>query len=83
MKHIRKGTVVIKRPNRSTANDIEEVVLSDVYYVNDNLIRYQKSVAKRRWNTLTIKIVADDISGRSFLLYLKNKWNELIERYEF
>lgn len=82
-KYIGKGTVVIKRLNRSTASDIEEVVLSDVYYVNDSIIRYQKSVAKRKWNSMATKILADDISGRSLLLYLRNKWNELIKNITF
>lgn len=37
-KHIQSGTVVIKRPNRSTASGVEEAVLTDIYYVNDNSI---------------------------------------------
>lgn len=82
-KHIHRGTVVIKRPNRSTASGVEEAVLTDVYYVNDNVIRYQKSVAKGRWSDLATKIVAEDVSGRSLLLYMKMKWDELIEKYDF
>lgn len=82
-KHIHRGTVVIKRPNRSTASGVEEAVLTDVYYVNDNVIRYQKSVAKGRWSDLATTIVAEDVSGRSLLLYMKMKWDELVEKYDF
>lgn len=62
---------------------MEEAVLTDVYYVNDNVIRYQKSVAKGRWSDWATKIVAEDVSGRSLLLYMKMKWDELVEKYDF
>lgn len=80
-KNIEQGDLIIRRPNRSTAKDVEEVKLYDVLYVNDSLIRYQRSQAKKQWKKLAEVISMDDICGNCGVEYFRTQWKRLCEKY--
>lgn len=81
-KNIEQGDLIIRRPNRSTAKDVEEVKLYDVLYVNDSLIRYQRSQAKKQWKKLAEVISMDDICGNCGVEYFRVQWQSLCEKYD-
>ena len=79
-KNICVGTVVIQRPY--TSRTAEPVVLEDVKYVNDSLIRYQRAQAKKTLATLKSGLNFSDILGGCGVAYFMNQWNELKEKYQ-
>ena len=79
-KNICVGTVVIPRPY--TSRTAEPVVLEDVKYVNDSLIRYQRAQAKKTLATLKSGLNFSDILDGYGVAYFMNQWNELKEKYQ-
>ena len=79
-KNMSVGDVVIKRPNRQAYND-RDVVLKDVKFVGGNVVRYQREQSKKRWTKLATVLSEDDICGNKSVEFFKEKWEELVEKY--
>ena len=79
-KNICVGTVVIPRPY--TSRTAEAVILEDVKYVNDSLIRYQRAQAKKTLMTLKSGLGFDDIAGKCGVAYFMHQWELLKRKYE-
>ena len=79
-KNISVGTVVIPRPY--TSRTAEPIVLEDVRYVSESLIRYQRKQAKSTLTTLKSGLNISDILGGCGVAYFMNQWNELKEKYQ-
>lgn len=73
------GDVVVKRPNRSSAKGVEEIHYENVKHVTENMIRYQRANAKKKWRKLSDVLFPEDICGRSGVEYFMEQWRRLIE----
>lgn len=58
------------------------IVLKDVRYVSESLIRYQRKQAKSTLTTLKSGLNISDILGGCGVAYFMNQWNELKEKYQ-
>lgn len=80
-KNISQGQVVVERPDRRSVKDAERLVLEDVEYVNDSLIRYQRRKAENTLATLKGALKISDITGNCGVAYFMNQWEQLVRKY--
>ena len=80
-KNIMEGQVVVERPDRRSVKDAERLVLEDVEYVNDSLIRYQRRKAENTLATLKGALKISDITGGCGVTYFTNQWEQLVRKY--
>ena len=81
-KNIKTGDAVIKRPNRHSYTD-RDIALKDVKYVGGTVVRYQRERTRLRWAKLRNVLSEDDILGNKSVEYFQEKWNELVEKYNY
>ncbi len=81
-KQIGIETVIIERPGKCQKKGTETLVLKDVRCINDSLIRYQKSNAKKILTTLKNGLRFSDISSGCGVTYFMKQWNNLKEKYQ-
>lgn len=80
-KNITEGQVVVERPDRRSVKGAERLVLEDVEYVNDSLIRYQRRKAEKTLSTLKNALKISDITGGCGVAYFMNQWDDMVRRY--
>ena len=80
-KNIMEGQVVVERPDRRSVKDAERLVLEDVEYVNDSLIRYQRRKAESTLAILKGALKISDITGGCGVAYFMKQWEQLVRRY--
>ncbi len=81
-KNISKGQVVVERPDRRSIKDVERLVLVNVEYITDSMIRYQRHKAEETLSTLKNALKISDITGGCGIAYFMTKWKELVEKYQ-
>ena len=60
---------------------LERLVLKDVEYVNDSLIRYQRRKAESTLAILKGALKISDITGGCGVAYFMKQWEQLVRRY--
>lgn len=80
-RNLKEGQVVVERPDRRSVKDVEPLVLENVEYVSDSLIRYQRQKAKDTLSTLKDALKISDIAGRCGMTYFMNQWEDLEKKY--
>ena len=80
-KNIMEGQVVVERPDRRSVKDAERLVLENVEYVNDSLIRYQRRKAENTLATLKEALKISDITGGCGVAYFMNQWEQMMRKY--
>lgn len=78
-KNVVTGDVVVKRPNRSSAKGVEEMHYENVKHVTENMIRYQRANAKKKWRKLSVVLFPEDICGRSGVEYFMEQWRAFVK----
>lgn len=81
-KNIKVGDVVIKRPDRHSYTD-RDVELKGVKFVGGTVVRYQREQTRFRWAKLKEVLTEEDILGNKSAEYFREKWNELLFKYNF
>ena len=81
-KNIMEGQEVVERPDRRSVKDAERLVLEDVEYVNDSLIRYQRRKAENTLSTLKEALKISDITGGCGVAYFMTQWEQLVRKYK-
>ena len=81
-KNIKMGDVVIKRPDRHSYTD-RDIELKDVKFVGGTVVRYQREQTRFRWAKLKEVISEDDILGNKSVEYFQEKWDELLNKYNY
>lgn len=81
-KNIKMGDVVIKRPDRHSYTD-RDIELKDVKFVGGTVVRYQREQTRFRWAKLKEVLTEDDILGNKSVEYFQEKWDELLNKYNY
>ncbi len=81
-KNISKGQVVVERPDRRSVKDVERLVLVDVDYITDSMIRYQRHKAEETLGALKNALKISDITGGCGVDYFMSRWFELVRKYQ-
>lgn len=81
-KNIKVGDVVIKRPDRHSYTD-RDVELKGVKFIGGTVVRYQREQTRFRWAKLKEVLTEEDILGNKSTEYFREKWNELLFKYNF
>lgn len=80
-RNLMEGQVVVERPDRRSVKGAERLVLENVEYVSDSLIRYQRRKAGNTLATLKDALKISDIAGRCGMAYFMNQWEDLKKKY--
>ena len=81
-KNITVGQVVVERPDRRSVKDVERLVLKNVEYITDSMIRYQRHKAEEILSTLKNALKISDITGGCGVTYFMNQWMDLVRKYQ-
>lgn len=81
IRNLKEGRVVVERPDRRSVKDVEPLVLENVEYVSDSLIRYQRRKAGRALATLKDVFIISDTICECGIAYFNNQWEDLEKKY--
>ena len=73
---------MVERPDRRSVKDAKRLVLKNVKYITETMIRYQSHKAEETLSTLKNALKISDITGGCGVDYFMNKWNELERKYQ-